>query len=169
MKKLFFIIIVILPIALFSITVTTISRLSVQDLLICSTDNNSYLLPASFCYCYFNNLSDLHDADYLDQHAGLAFAFDIVPTQRKYKILERLLTIGVDINKPAAVDGLPPLHAAILLHDAKLVQFLLNHGANINVTDNNQHMNSTQLVEYLIQHNTSTDLLAIQNMLIDFD
>lgn len=101
----------------------------------------------------------------LDQHAGLAYVFEITPEQLKYEVIARLLTLGVDINKPSAIDGLPPLHAAILLNDPKLVQYLLEQGADKSISDNNQKMTSSQLVDHLLERKATADLLAIKQLL----
>ena len=164
MKK-FLLIVVILLTILLSTAAFSLSRMSVQELIICSTDNKSYLLPAPLCLTYFNNMTSEQHAKKLDQHAGLAYVFEITPEQLKYEVIARLLTLGVDINKPSAIDGLPPLHAAILLNDPKLVQYLLEQGADKSISDNNQKMTSSQLVDHLLERKATADLLAIKQLL----
>jgi ankyrin repeat protein len=139
--------------------------MSVQELIICSTDNDSSTLPAPLCFTYFNNMTDEQHAKQLDQHAGLAYTFEIKPEQLKYKVITRLLALNVDINKPSAIDDLPPLHAAILLHDPKLVQYLLEQGADKSIYDNTEKMTSYQLVDHLLERKATAELLAIKQLL----
>ncbi|GAB2926362.1 hypothetical protein [Rheinheimera gaetbuli] len=164
MKK-FLLIVVILLTVLLSITAFSLSRMSVQELIICSTDNNSYVLPAPLCFTYFNSMTNEQHAKELDQHAGLAYAFEIKPEQLKYIVITRLLALDVDINKPSAIDGLPPLHAAILLKEPKLVQYLLEQGADKSISDNTQKMTSSQLVDHLLERKATAELLAIKQLL----
>ncbi|MEO3877430.1 hypothetical protein [Rheinheimera fenheensis] len=164
MKK-FLLIVVTLLTVVFGSAVFSLSRMSVQELIICSADDNSYVLPAPLCFTYFNHMTDEQHAKQLDQHAGLAYVFEIKPEQLKYKVITRLLALNVDINKPSAIDGLPPLHAAILLHDPKLVQYLLEQGADKNIYDNTEKMTSSQLVEHLLERAPTADLLAIKQLL----
>ncbi len=67
------------------------------------------------------------------------------------KLVHKLITLNADVNQ-ASKGGLRPLHAAALLHDihaAEMSQYLLDQGALVNVTCNEQDTPMRKLIKSL--------------------
>lgn len=50
------------------------------------------------------------------------------------------------LNEPSAIDGYPPLHVAVLLNDAELVEFVLENGADLTQTDQRHGLSASVVV-----------------------
>ncbi|MGP9825257.1 ankyrin repeat domain-containing protein [Ectopseudomonas khazarica] len=134
-------------------------KLSIEDLILC-TAGDGFHIPHSACKFYLYNLTDEDDARSLSEGPGLSFAFATETPEAKpdrYRVMARLIEIGVDINEPSKIDGLTPLNAAILENDPELVKFLLANGANINKTDRTFNFNAKQFIEHLQTRDSKTN------------
>lgn len=153
-------------VGLLSVTVfatgVAISQLSTEQLIICATTDDAFVIPKMACRFYFDKMADTSDAKQLDERAGIAFAFEIDDPAERSAIVERLIAIGADPNGVSKIDGLTPLNAAVLLNDVQLVQFLLDHGADKNKPDAANHLNAAEYVTRLqrVQPSTNRDVIA---------
>lgn len=142
-------------------------KLTLEDIIICSTDDSIHLVLKSSCRFTFDKLVTAGQVNEFNAGSGLSFAFNLSESNR-FQVLDRLLNLGVGINRPSNIDGLTPLNAAILENDDKLVRYLLKHGANTeekNALDGN---NSSEFLTELIARNPEINREAIRN-LISFD
>ena len=171
MKKSLFIIIPLSFLILYSITaIYSLSESNVEDVIICSTDNGTHYIPNKACELYlFNFRSSDDDIQYLESGAGLSFLFGIKDRNKRYIYLEHFLSNGVSIDAQSNIDGLSPLHAAILLNDLKLVEYLIGKGANTAITEKNHELTPLDFLQKLNENNNLIDRTPIKRFLTSID
>lgn len=140
-------------------------RMSIENLIVCAATDDAFRIPPPVCMHYLRNATDSEDADQLDARAGLAYAFSIPDIDTRRTVMMRLLEIGVDIDTPSGIDGLTPLHSAILLNDPALVRFLIDHGADAGVRDSARHLDARGYLEFLQEREGGADRSAIAAVL----
>jgi hypothetical protein len=147
-----------LSVAIFAgVMMYLLSMLSLSQLIICSTEGDAFAMPAGACQVYLQLATDAEDAAELSASGGLSYAFEIEDKKIRYDVLNRLTTLGIDVNSISSVDGLTPLNAAILLNDAELVGYLLNKGADPDRADSANNLDAHQYLQFLIRNDRSMD------------
>ena len=116
---------------IYSITaVYSLSESTVEDIIICGTNDDTDYIPSKVCELYlFNFRTSGSDIQYLESGAGLAFLFGIKDVNKRNIFIEYFLSKGISIAALSNIEGLSPLHAAILLNDLTLVEYLIDKGA----------------------------------------
>ena len=167
MKKTLFIIIPLLFLILYSITAAySLSESNIEDIIICSTNDDTHYIPNKGCEFYlFNFRSSKNDIQYLESGSGLAFLFGIKDINKRYIYLEHFLSKGMSIDAQSNIDGLTPLHSAILLNDIKLVKYLIEKGANPMQTERNHALTPLSFLQNLNKSNNFINRAPIENFL----
>jgi hypothetical protein len=154
-------------IAYFSVALYSLTGSGIEDIIICSSDEGeAHYIPSVLCERYLLNYrATADDVQALESNAGLSFLFGIQGDSKRYLYLDYFLSKGVSINALSNVDGLTPLHAAIVLNDVELVKYLLNKGANPTQVDKNYALTPLELSQKLdkardpIKRSAITDLI----------
>ena len=137
-----------------------------RDIIICGTNDDTHYIPNKACELYlFNFRSSGNDIQYLESGAGLAFLFGIQDINKRYIYLEHFLSKGTSIDALSNIDGLSPLHAAILLNDLKLDKYLIDKGANTSQTEGNYELAPLNFLQKLDKNNNLIDRTPIANVL----
>lgn len=166
MKRIVLSLLVIIPLVVSAGAVFSMSKGSIEDVVICVVNKESHYVPSSLCEYYLHNyrLTE-EDIRFLEDRAGLAFLFDVPDKEKRNALLEYFVAKGVSFNKPSAIDGYPPLHAAIISNDPELVAFLLEQGADVDQRDRNHNLTAEEFVDFLGQTQDLPELVAIKNLL----
>lgn len=158
--------IVLLPLLIISLAIYAMSTDDIEGLVVCAANDETSYIPSSACEFYlFNFRLTEEDIKYLESRSGLSFLFGIADHNKKYKFLEYFVAKGVSVNRPSAIDGLPPLHAAILENDEQLVEFLLQNGADPEQKDNVKNLTAEEFVDFLVRARPSIDRREIKDLL----
>ncbi len=160
MKKFLFFSVFVLAISV-SFIYFTLSSMGIESLILCASEAGGSKIPTPICRYYLSDLTTSNDAKNLDSRAGLAFSFEIANQDERYKIINRLLYLGSDINSPSKIDGLTPINAAILLNDADLVKFLISKGVSLEKPDIANQLNPRQFLNLLKEKDPKTNRQAI--------
>ncbi len=148
----------LIPLSIMGLAIYAMSTDDIEGIVICATNEETSYIPSSVCeYYLFNFRLTEEDIKYIESRAGLNFLFGISDPNKRYKIIKYFLAKGVSINKPSAIDGLLPLHAAILDNDEELVKFLLNNGADIHKKDTKFKLTPEEFIEFLQQKQSTKD------------
>ncbi|MBN4080607.1 ankyrin repeat domain-containing protein [Beggiatoa alba] len=141
-------------IASISITGTmtyAIKTLTINELIICTSNNEAFYIPQAVCEYYLINYrgskEDIHD---LENGNGLSFVANIDDLDKRYKLMDYFISKGLDVNGVSKIDGLTPLHSAILLNDPDLVQYLLSKRADPLTAERNNGMTAYKYVDFII-------------------
>lgn len=164
MKRALFLFAGIVFLAAFSAGIL-ISRLSTEELVICAAQDDAFHIPKPACRFYFDHFLSEENAKQLEAHAGLAYAFEISNMADRYAIVDKLISLGVDVNGASKIDGLTPLNAAILLNDPPLVKLLLDRGADPSHKGRPNGFNATEYIQFLERKNDGIDRGAISAIL----
>jgi hypothetical protein len=136
----------------------TLNKSDIQELLVCSSASGAYYIPASACGLYMERLrGNKDDIHYLDGKSGISFLFDLPDAAKKYRYLTFLLDKGANINAISPIDGLTPLHGAILRNDSALVNFLLKRGADTGIKERNTQLPPYEFAQVLQEKNPAID------------
>ena len=166
MKKAILSFLILTPLSIIGLAIYAMSTENIEFVVINATNEETSYIPSSaYEYYLFNFRLTEEDIQYIENRAGLNFLFGISEQNKKYKFLKYFISKGVSINKPSAFDGLPPLHAAILLNDEGLVKFLLNNGADINKKDANYKLTPEEFVEFLRQKKSTIDRSSVAKII----
>ena len=155
MKKLIFILASLSSVVIYFITAAySLSESDIEDIIICSTNNDTHYIPSEACELYlFKFRAEEGDIQSLESGAGLAFLFGIQDIHQRYIYLEYFLFKGISVDAPSHIDGLPPLHAAVLLNDIKLVKYLLHKGASTKQPEKNYGLTPIEFLHKLNENN----------------
>lgn len=166
MKKSILSFFILIPLLIIGFAIYAMSTDDIEGLIVCATNDETSYIPSSACeYYLFNFRLTEEDIKYIESRAGLSFLFGISDHNKKYRFLKYFIAKGVSVNMPSAIDGLPPLHAAILENDEKLVKFLLKNGANTYKKDTKFNLTPEEFIDLLNSKNTSTDRSNIKKLL----
>ncbi len=166
MKKYILVLIILIPVSVAALGLFSMSRGDIEDAILCATHDESHYIPSSVCEYYLRHFRmTKEDVRYLEDRAGLAFLFGISDRSQRGNLMSSFLAHGLSINRPSAIDGYPPLHAAIINNDPELVEFLLAHGADLEQKDNNNHQTAAEFVRYLDGSTAPADRHAIKELL----
>jgi len=136
----------------------SLSQENIENIIVCSANNETSIIPSSICAAYLVNFrGNKDDIVYLQQGSGLCFIAAIEDKARRNDLFTFFLAKGMDINDHSAIDGLTPLHTAILLNDYAFTRFLLQRGANPDVTDRDRHLNAVQFLTLLQEQDPGTN------------
>ncbi|MFK5915577.1 MAG: ankyrin repeat domain-containing protein [Woeseiaceae bacterium] len=170
MKKILLLVFTI-PLVVVSLAIYAMVTLNIQQLIICASDEGAFYIPKSICKYYMHNYrGDDKDILLLESSSGISYLFETRDDSEKYKQIEFFIEKGADINHISKLDGLSPLHTAILLNDSKLVEFLLIKKADPLQIESNNNMSSYQYVDFLIlnEKRKSTNRDNIRKILLKF-
>lgn len=142
-----------------------ISRLSTEELVICAAQDDAFHIPKPACRFYLDHLLSEKRASALAGHAGLAYAFEITNAADRYAIVDKLISLGLNVNEPSKIDGLTPLNAAILLNDVPLAKLLLNRGADPLNKGRPNGLTSAEYIRLLESRNAGVDRREISALL----
>lgn len=166
MKRIIASVILLLLTAVIGLGGWSLHTADIQDVSLCVTEDDTHYIPNSVCEQYMLQFrgtpSDIED---LENGAGLAFFFGIEDREMRRRVMSFFLVNGLSINKPSAIDGLPPLHAAILMNDAELIKFLLEHGADPTQKDQRHEVTAFGYLELLKQKNPERDWSEVADQL----
>jgi len=152
-----------------SLAVYTMATLNIQQLIICSTNEDAMYIPKDVCKFYLHNFREnSEDIVYLENSSGIAYLFEIDPAEIKYELLEFFIKNGADVNHLNVIDGLTPLNTSILLNDYDLTKYLLLKGANPLLKEKNSGMTAYQFIELLSSNESKNikDRSKIQTLLL---
>ena len=148
--RVFYSIIAVIIVAL-TTTLFSLSNSDIEDVVVCSMNNDAHLIPSDVCEYYLqNHRVNPDDIQYLEEGAGLSFLLGIPNQEKRYKLMEHFISKGVSLNKPSAIDGLPPLHAAIVSDDQRAVSLLLKRGASLTQEDEQLGLTPVEFTKYLM-------------------
>ncbi len=166
MKKSILAFFVLSPLLVVGLAIYAMSTDDIEGLVLCATNDETSHIPSSACeYYLFNFRLTEEDTKYIESGAGLSFLFGISDHDKKYKFLKYFIAKGISVNKPSAIDGLPPLYAAILENDETLVEFLLENGAITKRKSTKLNLTPEEFINLLDSKNTSTDRSKIKKLL----
>ncbi|WP_041394420.1 ankyrin repeat domain-containing protein [Photobacterium profundum] len=159
MKKSVFISVPLLCFVLYlSMALYSLSTSAIDDIIICGTNDDTHYFPKGVCeYYLFNSRLTSEDILTLEANSGLAFLFGIQDKSQRYAYIKYFLSEGVSINAISTVDGLSPLHAAIIRNDSKLVGFLLQNGASLSQKESNYGLTPFDFLIFLSEKNSNVD------------
>ena len=167
MKKAILSFLILIPLSIIGLAIYEMSTENIEFVVINATNEETSRIPSSvYEYYLFNFRGTEEDIQYIGNRAGLNFLFGISDQNKKYKFLKYFISKGVSINKPSAIDGFPPLHAAILLNDEELVKFLLDNGADINKKDIKFKLTPNEFIDFLQQKNNTIDRSSIKTRIL---
>lgn len=154
-----------------SLAIYAMVTLNIQQLIICASDESGYYIPKNICkYYMYNYRGDDKDILLLENSSGISYLFETKDESEKYKQIEFFLEKGTNINHTSKLNGLSPLHTAILLNDSKLVKFLLIKKADPLQAESNNNMSSYEYVDFLIlnEKRKSVNRDKIKKILLEF-
>lgn len=158
---------ILLFVTYFSTAFYTLIDSDVEDLIICSTNDNTHYIPSGACeYYLLNYRTGQDDIESLESGAGLAFLFEIKDVNKRYAYIEHFISKGLAINLLSNIDGLSPLHSAILLNDIKLVRFLIDKGASITIKEKLYGLTPLEFTYKLTEKNAQIDRQLISELLV---
>ncbi|RZF80555.1 ankyrin repeat domain-containing protein [Pseudoalteromonas sp. CO325X] len=144
----------------------SLSESSVEDVVICSTNSDTHHIPSGVCeYYLFNYRSTNKDIAELELNSGLAFFFGIDDKEKRSKYIVHFLEHGASIDKHSHIDGLTPLHAAILLNEADLVKLIIDQGADLNQVELNSELTPLDFLKKIESTNTAIDRSQVSKVL----
>lgn len=158
MKQIIASVVILLILALTGLASWSMHTADIEDVVICATEDDTHYIPSSVCEQYlFQFRGTPNDIEYLESRSGLAFFFESENTEMRRRLMSFFLDNGLSINQASAIDGLPPLHAAILMNDPQLVEFLLAHGADPTQKDERHELTASGYLDLLKQKNPERD------------
>lgn len=100
----------------------------------------------------------------LEQNNGLNF---VIAYQDKESIetFEWLLNKGANVNCISPIDGLTPLHAALLYENSELVERLMKRGANPLITEKNSDLTACEYLHKLQPGMEESQFKAMEKLL----
>lgn len=114
------------------------TKMSASELVMCSANEGGIRIPSTICEYYLKEYRlDKKDLAEL-AIGGLDPILNFSNEAKKYEIASFLISKGMDVNgvnnfyyeRP---DDSTPLHLSVLYNDPKRAEFLIKHGANINI------------------------------------
>lgn len=138
----------------------------IEELVICSTSDSASLIPRPVCRWYTEHYRiTKEEAQILDGRSGLAFLFSVDDTPLRDHWIKRFINEGASVNGPSPTDGLPPLHAAILMNEPDLVALLLEHGADLQQRASAWQLDPLAFARRLVENDPSIDRSQVLSLL----
>jgi len=136
----------------------SLNSYDIEEVIICSTNNESHFISSKLCsYYLFNYRGNKNDIYQLSQTSNLNFLVSIQDKKQRKSLFDFFIKNGSDINGISHIDGLTPLHSAILINDAELVKYLLSMHADPTIIDKNNHLTAIQFLNLLTSRNPEVD------------
>ena len=140
MKKIILAIFIGLPVLVVGILLYVLTAQDIESLLTCATSDNTRDWAKPVCrYYVLNYRGTKEDIATLERGVGLAYVFG----NKDYIFEDFLINKGIDINKISPVNGLTPLHSAVIENNAELTKYLLEHGASVTIQAHKQNCYQT--------------------------
>jgi len=127
-----------------------LAKMNTKVMILCSARQGGIFIPARVCKAWlFRFRPDRDDIALLQQGGGLDYVLN-VDSPPGYELSQRLVSLGLDVNgvNHHANSGQTPLHAAVLYDDASRVEFLLRHGADRSLR-NQDGLSALELARHL--------------------
>jgi|TARA_R110002050_G_scaffold299594_1_gene465671 hypothetical protein len=136
----------------------TLSNRKIEDVILCGAGEDGLYIPHAVCHTFLMNFRLMNsDIKELESRGGIATLFGIRNEDKKYLYLDSFIENGASVNAPSTISRLPPLHAALLLNDSKLVNFLILRGADPKQKNTQFDMNAYDFVIHLQAKKPSID------------
>jgi ankyrin repeat protein len=165
MRKIISILLVVIVIAGGTVFYS-LSQDNIENLIVCSVDDGASYIPAQICEYYLFNLRGTpQDIAFLNEGAGLGFLVGISDREKRKRLMDFFIAKGVDVNGKSNIDGLTPLHAAILSNDHELVAYLIDKGANPYTKDRDNNMIAREFLNLLAEKNPDIDRSLVRKEL----
>ena len=148
-----------------------ISRMDIEELILCSANEGGIRIPNSICeYYMLNHRINKGDVAQLAEGAGLEFILNL-ENPEKYKIAEIFISKGLNVNGINHYNDkyITPLHAAVLYNDLERVKFLVGQGANINIKSKGYGMTALELARHLHKEHGKENRIEIIKLLSTHD
>ena len=166
LKKLTIYLLLLLSVGYSSVALYSLINSDIEDVIICSTDENTHYIPSDACeYYLLNYRADEGDIESLESGAGLAFLFEIKDIDKRDVYIKYFISKGIKVNTLSHIDGLSPLHSAILLNDFGLVQLLMDKGASITIKEKSHGLTPLEFIHKLSEKNAQIDRQLISELL----
>jgi uncharacterized protein len=128
-----------------------VTQQDIHRLILCS-DHGGLKIPFAknvcrlYLYSFRGTKQDMED---LHAGAGALFVTQGEDLAQRRETLRFLVSRGLDVNRASPVDGLPPLHAAVVLNDPEQVSLLLESGARQDIEDQRFKLKPLALAKHL--------------------
>ncbi|PAU79795.1 hypothetical protein CK501_11370 [Halovibrio salipaludis] len=166
MKRILASVIALLLVAYAGLGLWSLHTADIEDVALCVTEENTHRIPNSVCEWYlFQFRGTPSDIEYLENRAGIAFFFGVENHEMRQRLISFFLKNGLSINQHSAISGYPPLHGAILMNDAQLVEFLLSNGADPTQKDERHELTASEYLELLKHKNPQRDWSGVEDQL----
>lgn len=148
----------VLALALYSMT-----QMTIQHLISCSSGDSQTLIPAQVCNLYMNNFrvtdSDLSS---LSNSTGLEYILN-GQNSIKYEIAELFIAKGLNVDgvNHYSEKKVTPLYASVIYADLEMTSFLLSHGANPLLINRQTNLSPYSLAIQLYQHSDNQQHLLL--------
>ncbi len=152
---------------LFGLMLYDMSKMDVDVLILCSSNEGGIRIPSSLCeYYMLNHRMNEEDIKQLSDGAGLEFILNL-QSPGKYEMANTFISKGLDINgiNHYSDKDVTPLHASVLYNDVERVKFLIEHGADIEIRSKGYGMTALELARRLHEEQGSENRTEIINML----
>ncbi|XOZ33641.1 hypothetical protein ACMDCT_15775 [Halomonadaceae bacterium KBTZ08] len=139
---------------------------NIEYVSLCVTHPEGDYVPQPVCeYYLFNFRGTEEDIEFLEQGNGLSFFFGVEDRQMRRRLMRFFLEQGISIHQPSEVHGLPPLHTAVLMNEPRIVEFLLENGADPDQRDLKHELTVPEYVDLLRGKNPQEDRSKIEQIL----
>jgi len=171
LKKIIVMLILLVPISWCGLAIYVMSQQSIEDLMLCTTQDNAIRIPKFMCNTYLLHFRGSQaEIRKMEQTMGLPLEID--DEKQLFKYLDFLIGKGYNINQVSPLTGFTALHTAVLQIKPEVVSYLLEHGADPNIPSGEQagqgtlsHLTAIELAQRLQQNNKSSDLPVIIQLL----
>ncbi|VAW88556.1 hypothetical protein MNBD_GAMMA18-1324 [hydrothermal vent metagenome] len=114
------------------------SKMEIEVLMLCSTNRGGILIPSDLCKYYLVNYRiNEKGIKELSEGGGLDVVLNIEESAAEYELAKMFLARGLDVDGANHAGGkdVTPLQAAVMYNDVRRVNFLLEYGANIHLSE----------------------------------
>lgn len=122
-----------------SLPLLSLTKMGIDQLIVCSFDNKSSYIPNEVCHYYMVNyrISEI-DINEIESGPGLDFILN-AENHEKYNLASLFIERGLDVNSVNNLvePKLTSLQSAVLSNDLEKVEFLIQEGVDINFSAGN--------------------------------
>ena len=114
------------------------TEMEMEVLMLCSTNRGGILIPSGLCKYYLVNYRINEEGiKKLSEGGGLDVVLNIEEDSAEYELAKLLLARGLGVDGANHVGGtdVTPLQAAVMYNDVRRVNFLLEYGADIHLSE----------------------------------